>query len=233
MRLAAVILTVFAALVSFGSGASGQETFYAPRTLSHRQRVMAQAALVGQLAENHRRNQELRAIKRQAYLDTLYEVERASIPVPDNPPIRYPDAAAWRELTARRAAEPLYTTTAGEARIEAALRQPTRLEFIGTSLGAVIDYLKDLHGIEIQIDHWGLAQAGLGPDTPVTQNVRGISLRSALRLMLGQMGLTYVVRDDVLLITTRDRADTMLKTRIYRNPRPTTVHIQSTVIAPW
>ena len=122
--------------------------------------------------------------------------------------------------------------TAGEARIEAALRQPTKLEFVGTSLAAVVDYLKDLHGIEIQIDHWGLARAGLGPDTPVTQNLKNISLRSAMRLMLGQMGLTYVVRDEVLLITTRERADTMLQTRIYRDPRPAIVHIQSTVVTP-
>ena len=70
----------------------------------------------------------------------------------------------------------------------------------------VIDYLKDLHHIEIQLDEPALKQAGVESDRPVTRNLKGISLGSALRLTLGEMQLTYAVRGGVLLITSPARA---------------------------
>ena len=79
----------------------------------------------------------------------------------------------------------------------------------------MIDFLKDLHNIEIQIDNKALEDAGAGTDTPVTKNLRGISLRSALRLMLGPMDLAYVIKDEVLLITTKEKADAELVTKVY------------------
>ena len=56
---------------------------------------------------------------------------------------------------------------------------------------------------------------GLGADTPITKNIKGIPLRSALRLLLKEHGLTYVTQDDVLLITTPEDADNRLETKIY------------------
>ena len=70
----------------------------------------------------------------------------------------------------------------------------------------MIDYLKDLHSIEIQIDEKALADMGIGSDTPITRNLKGITLRSALRLMLKELDLTYVIRDEVLSITTPGRS---------------------------
>ncbi len=102
-----------------------------------------------------------------------------------------------------------------EIKIRKALDEPTNLEFVETPLTDVIDYLKDLHGIEIQIDNKALEDAGAGTDTPVTKNLRGISLRSALRLMLGPMDLAFVIKDEVLLITTKEKADAELVTKVY------------------
>lgn len=42
---------------------------------------------------------------------------------------------------------------AARDKIHKALEEPTNFEFVETPLTDVIDYLKDLHGIEIQIDH--------------------------------------------------------------------------------
>ena len=39
-----------------------------------------------------------------------------------------------------------------EKKIEAALKSPTHLEFVDTPLTNVVDYLKDYHQIEIQLD---------------------------------------------------------------------------------
>ncbi len=42
----------------------------------------------------------------------------------------------------------------------------------------------DKHHIEIQLHNKALGDVGIGSDTPVTKNLKGITLRSALRLML-------------------------------------------------
>ena len=104
---------------------------------------------------------------------------------------------------------------ASEEKILAAFEQPTELSFQQTPLQTAIDYLKDRHSIEIQIDGKPLEDGGMGSDTPVTRKLSGISLRSALRLLLGSIDLTYIIKDEVLLITTKEVADAELITRTY------------------
>jgi ribosomal protein L20 len=101
-------------------------------------------------------------------------------------------------------------------RIEKALKELTEFSFVETPLASVVDYLKKKHQIEIQIDRKSLADVGIDPSTmPITRNAKGISLRSALRLLLRDVDLTYVIEDEVLLITTPEEAETRLTVRIY------------------
>ncbi|MEX2121198.1 MAG: hypothetical protein WD847_16515 [Pirellulales bacterium] len=102
-----------------------------------------------------------------------------------------------------------------EERIKAALAEPTELDFIDTPLNDAIDILKARHGIEIQLDTPALTGAGVGSDTPLTMSVRGITLRSALRLLLDQHELTSVIRNEVLLITSKTEAEGLLETKVY------------------
>ncbi|MEX0675427.1 MAG: hypothetical protein WD063_00030 [Pirellulales bacterium] len=102
-----------------------------------------------------------------------------------------------------------------EARIRTALDHPTEIAFIQTPLQDAIDYLKDFHGIEIQLDARALEDAGIGSDSPVTRTLKGVSLASALGLVLRDLDLTSVVHHGVLLITTRDAAEKMVELRVY------------------
>jgi hypothetical protein len=89
-----------------------------------------------------------------------------------------------------------------EKRIAAALEQPTQIDFVDMPLRDVVEYLKDLHHIEIRLDDGkALKQAGIDDSTPVTIDRSGVSLRSALSAMLGALGLEFEIRDEVLLIT--------------------------------
>lgn len=96
-----------------------------------------------------------------------------------------------------------------EAKISAALDDPTELEFVDQPLSDVVQYLKERHQLEIQLDNRALKDKHIGADTPVTFNITGTTLRSALRLMLRELDLTYVLRDEVLLITTKEEAENM------------------------
>lgn len=172
-----------------------------------------------------KRNEYLASAAREArmrgYLDTLYLVETAAIPFPDDPPIVYPDAPFWEELTVRRkkfASVDLKAAGGAEQRINDALASPlksTGLDFTEEPLESVVNFLQDEYDIPIQLDMPSLEDVGLSADEPVNVNLKNITLRSALRLMLKQMQLTYVIRDEVMIITTPEEAETELIAKVY------------------
>lgn len=94
-----------------------------------------------------------------------------------------------------------------ETRIWAALDETTALDLVEYPLFAVTDYLKQHHGIEIQLDHRALSDAGISSDTPMTRSVKDITLRSALKLLLSDLDLTYVIHNGVLVVTTKSEAE--------------------------
>jgi hypothetical protein len=105
--------------------------------------------------------------------------------------------------------------TESEKKILEALGKPTEIDFVETSLSDVVDFLKDFHGIEIQIDKKSLEGQGLGNESKVTRKLIGVPLRSALRLSLRPLGLSFFIANDVLLITTLEEEDANLVTRTY------------------
>lgn len=114
-----------------------------------------------------------------------------------------------------RAQQSLPVPTPGEAKIWQALAEKTQFDFIERPLADVLDEIKQRHEIQVQLDNRALEDAGLGSDTPVTRVLKDISLRSALRLTLGEYELTYVVRDGYLLITSKTEAENMLVSQVY------------------
>jgi len=81
-----------------------------------------------------------------------------------------------------------------------------RLEFTETRLCDVVACIADDFATEVHIDSKAFEDAGLDLETPLTKSISGVSLRSALRLLLGDLDLTYIIQDEVLLITTKDKA---------------------------
>jgi len=108
------------------------------------------------------------------------------------------------------------TTNPGEERILAALDEAAPpMEFLETPLRDVLQYIKDAARIEIVIDTNALKAVGYSGETPVTVDLKGISLRSALGLLLAKIDLDYLIRDQVLLVTTADEARRRPEVRLY------------------
>lgn len=105
--------------------------------------------------------------------------------------------------------------SAGQSGILAELDQPTEFDFRERSLSDVMNYFQQKHEIAIVLDSKALGRAAIGTDAPVTQTLNNISLRSALRLLLRQLDLTYVVGDGYLLITSMSEAESKLSLKIY------------------
>jgi hypothetical protein len=103
-------------------------------------------------------------------------------------------------------------------RIKGVLAEPLKssgLEFSDEPLDNVVNFLQDEYGIPIQIDEPAMEDAGLTRDEPVTVNVRNVTLRSALRLLLKTKQMTYVIRDEVMIITTPEEAESELIACVY------------------
>jgi hypothetical protein len=106
----------------------------------------------------------------------------------------------------------------GERAILEALKQPTSIEFDSTPLQQVVVYLQQMHHIPIVFDAKELQSAGVDPaKTPITCNLSGVSLDSALDLILDDFQLRWTIHHEVLLITSQARAEgeEFLITKVY------------------
>lgn len=104
------------------------------------------------------------------------------------------------------------------ARIRHVLSEPLKengLDFTEEPLENVFGFLQDEYRIPIQIDLPALEDAGLTSEEPLTINLRNVSLQSALRLMLKRKNLTYVIRDEVMIITTPEEAEAQFIACVY------------------
>ncbi|MBU6277298.1 MAG: hypothetical protein KGQ61_11730 [Planctomycetes bacterium] len=181
--------------------------------------VAVTAPLVARILDYHAENTRVRRDQQRGFMDSLHLADVAAIPYPDEPPVIYPSAARWQEITRLREkykSVDLANPGSAEKKIYDALEKPVEsLEFSETPLRDVISQLQDSQGIPIQVDTKALEDAGLDLDAPVTRNLSGVSLRSALRLILGDLDMTYLVKDEVLLITTKEKAAEDLIVKVY------------------
>jgi uncharacterized membrane protein YgcG len=134
--------------------------------------------------------------------------------------------ACWpeRSLTQEQAA-PAATATANEsvvaassteARIREELAKETALELNDKSLDMAVKYLAQKYRIPIVLDLDGLKISGIDPTAgQVSIDSRGITLRAVLRAILEPLELDYVIKDEALQITTKDKAAQELATEIY------------------
>lgn len=106
--------------------------------------------------------------------------------------------------------------SAARKRLEAALASPVSLDFRQRPLKEVVDELAVRHEIPITVDVRGLEDQGYPTDVPISAKIGGISLRSALHLLLRELELTFVLRDETVQITSQEVADELIVTRVYK-----------------
>jgi len=100
-------------------------------------------------------------------------------------------------------------------KIEAALQKPTEVNFSDSPLTEALNYLEDLHHIEIMIDRQALQDESIPEDSQITLSISGVTLKSVLRLALQPLGLDYVIRNETLTVLPRAKAAELLETRVY------------------
>jgi tetratricopeptide (TPR) repeat protein len=176
--------------------------------------------MIGQAATNLREHLELVRIREDRYLLSMMQVEKAFIPYPDEPPVHFPPAAVWRELTADRV-ERYSSTSLGEdippsmRRLQSILDGPTaqrvriEAELDTLPLRDIIDSLEKQHDIKIIVleDAFrAIGEANLLEKRPtVKQRLTGVTVGTFLDIVLQSVGATYIVRPEYIEITTIDK----------------------------
>ena len=143
----------------------------------------------------------------RAFVDSLYLNELALVAFVDDPPIRYPPADVWQALSARRLERYGSIDLSGgrdsERKIYRALNERGDVNFNAQALSGVMKYFETTYDIPIVIDNKALDEENITPDEPVTLNLPPVTFRSALKLILEPLQLTYVIEDEVMRITSK------------------------------
>src|SRR6185312_1401444 len=120
----------------------------------------------------------------------------------------------WLEKSKRRSAAAKLTAT--EKAILEALKKPVKIDYNMETFQSVIDDLSKRMGQNILLDKQALDEANVTYDTPITLRFnKPVSARTALKRVLADVGLTYVIRKEHIEVTTIARAREMLTTRTY------------------
>ena len=155
-------------------------------------------------------NSDLQDRKEESFWATLNDVENSAVQnVGDQHEMIY-DQKHWNDLVKDRkgTGDRNERRSERELEIERRLKTPVLLKYENTPLSEVMHGLSELAGVNIHLDPRGLSQEGVNSDTPVTINLsKEISLKSALNLILEPLHLSYVVKDEVLKITSEQLRD--------------------------
>ena len=164
----------------------------------------------------HRRavNEKNRSDKEDAIVKAWQDVDAASTPF--NKDIEY--AKDWSDITKRREKFRKKETRYNERELEILKRldTPVQAKFNNQSLQAVMETLGKMTGISIHLAPDGLSEQGVAPSQLVTLNTQSeISLKSALHLLLDPLNLDFVIKNEVLMITSKSMKDTDVYTVTY------------------
>ena len=170
--------------------------------------------------QTYARDREYRKMRERNFVDAFSLVLKANIPFVDEPHVvLFPEAEAWQRLSRHRldkyGAFELVGNSEAEKKIEAALSDEISQVFTEIPLTEAIDTISKSHDIPIVIDQRALEEEALDAEMPVSIDLQNVSLRSFLRLMLRDLQLAYVIKDEVMQITTTTEAENNLVTKVY------------------
>ena len=161
------------------------------------------------LRSNIHREEDIKERKEQGFFDALADVDEAEIPF-GGEPIQFPDTKHWKQITgdrAKRAADHArHRRSQQEIDIEKKLQTPVNYSCHNRPLNEVLNQLAKLVNVNIHIDEQGLREEGLTPDVPVTLELNSdIMLKSYLNLLLEKNHLCYIIKHEVLNITSETK----------------------------
>ncbi len=171
--------------------------------------VVEQLLLRSRFVRMYQDSMAIKDEKERLFGIEMNNVDRASIPFDDLHPMEFPDVKDWKTITKSRnklAQDRQRRRTEQEMEIEKKLKTPVSVTFKAMPLSKVMDQLARLADVNLHLDPQGLSEEGISSDTPITIEIaHQVMLKSALNLILEPLHLSYVVKDEVLKITSEQK----------------------------
>lgn len=185
--------------------------------LAPHEQIVEQLRLQAKMARRMQANMQIQGDKEESFNVAMLNVDKASIMDDDYKPISYPkEWGDYQKSPFRQKKEGKVRRTEKELEIERGLKTPVLLKFQSAPLSEVIDHLEKLTMVNMHLDSRGLASEGVTDDTSVTINLSApITLKSALNLILEPLHLSYVIKNEVLNITSEQMRDGEIITVTY------------------
>jgi type II secretory pathway component GspD/PulD (secretin) len=177
-----------------------------------------------QIAQTQRRLTEYRKLEKdndEFVVQGLNEPMKVGPPITAHDPLKY-DKDVWNtRVKNRKPGTSILQNrmSPAERDIEQQMSRSVSVAFKDLPLGQALEDLSTLHTekrINIFPDEPAMRDAGVTLDRPVTIRVDNISLKSTLNLLLSQVGLTWTIKDDALVITTKEKAKGDMQLRYYQ-----------------
>lgn len=179
--------------------------------------VVVQLNVMSRALARTAQNDQIRNDAENGFQAVLDDVDEAKIPFKG--PYAMPDAKTWSTLSKTRLArlrEGTQRRSPKEMEIAQRLNTPVDAKYQNRPLREVLDGLAKRASVPLYIDPNGLQSEGVSSDAKVTIDLsQDISLKSALNLILEQFHLTYVIKDEVLKITSEDAKKGEVYQQIY------------------
>ncbi len=153
---------------------------------------------------HYKQDLENRANKEDAVAQMYQGVDKAAIADPEVQlrDIKFPKSFA--DLTRDRIAMNARLEPKKDPKvlaIESKLKDRVSMNVDKQPLSEAIAFLQNYTGLNIVLDPKAVSEEGLTSSSPVSLVVNQVQLKTALKLMLRPLGLTYKVEDEVVLIT--------------------------------
>ncbi len=147
--------------------------------------------------------------KSEAFEKVGAAVVKSSIPTVND--VDFP--SDWVERTKKRSEVKMTET---EVKLMKALNTPLRdLDFDKTKLQEFLQYIQDKTGQSLLIPKAVMDEVGISYETGVTLKADNVTLRTVLKKVLGDLNLTYIVKDEHIQVTTPERAKQTYSIRAY------------------
>jgi hypothetical protein len=152
---------------------------------------------------------EVRTQSSNRFLGANQSIEQSAVPEGRD----YVLPGDWAEKSLKRS--PVAKLSPQEKAVLEALKKPISADFTDATFNDVMDYLRKATGQEIVVDKQALDEVNVTYETPLKLQARKLTTRTVLKRVLADLGLTYVLKDGTIFVTSVARAKEMVATRTY------------------
>jgi hypothetical protein len=156
-------------------------------------------------------NRQLQTERERRTNDVLRAVDRTAL----LPKSDFELPRGWKARTQNRKGLNDVPLTTKERVILRTLDSTLSVAFRNSRFEDVIDYLQTVTGLRIIVVKTALEEASVTYDSPVTLQVNGVTVRSLLRKVLGDLGLAYVIKDEAIQVVTAQQTRETLVIRVH------------------